>query len=167
MFEDEEYEYYVVSKTHSSKKFVMETGERLDKIWPTYIEIFSNPSRLSQTISYMRANEEFLEKIMTSEIYTGFEDNALEQLAPIKQDAKLVTHVYSRENSFAIKYFSSMKSGFVDDKAAKAYVELLALDTNRMILKSDDVRNNIYEKLVDPVLKGRYTKLRKMYGYEQ
>ena len=144
----------------------METGERLDKIWPTYIEIFSNPSRLSPTVSYMRANEEFLQKIMASEIYTGFEENALEQLALIKQDVKLITHIYSRGSSFAIKYFSSMKLGFVDDKAAKKYVDLLALDTNRMVLKNNDVRNNIYDKLVDPVLKGRYTKLRKMYGYE-
>ena len=52
-------------------------------------------------------------------------------------------------------------------KAAKTYIELISLDKNRELLKSNDVRNNIYDKLVDPVLKGRYTKLRKTYGYEQ
>lgn len=167
LFENEEYEYYVVSKTLFSKKFVMETGIRLEKVWPTYIEIFSNPSRLSQTISYMKANKEFLEKIMISRIYTGFSEAALEQLSSIKQDAELISHVYDQGSSFATKYFASMQAGFVDDKAAKTYIELLALDKNREVLKSNSVRNNIYDKLVDPVLKGRYTKLRKTYGYEQ
>lgn len=167
LFNDEEYEYYVVSKTIFYKRFVMETGVRLEKIWPTYIEIFSNPSRLSQTISYMKANKEFLEKIMTSGIYTGFSEAALEQLSSIKQNAELISHVYDQGCSFATKYFASMQAGFVDDKAAKTYIELISLDKNRDILKSNDVRNNIYDKLVDPALKGRYTKLRKTYGYEQ
>lgn len=167
LFEDEEYEYYVVSKTLFSKRFIMETGERLEKIWPTYIEIFSNPSRLSQTVSYMKANKEFLEKIMKSGIYTGFDDIALEQLSSIKQDEKLIAHVYNQGSAFAIQYFSAMEDGFVDDKAAKAFIDLLGADSNREILKSDAVRNNIYEKLVDPILKGKYTRLRKSHGYEQ
>jgi len=167
LFDAEEYEYYIVSKTQSTKKFIMEEGERLDKIWPTYIEIFSNPSRFSKTVSCMRANEAFLEKIMTSGIYTGFEENALEQLSAIKQDENLITHVYARGSAFAIKYFSLIKAGFVDYEAAKTYVDLLSLDANRPVLKSDAVRNNVYDKLVDPVLKRKYTRLRKSYGYEQ
>lgn len=167
LFEHEEYEYYVVSTTQYSKKFVMETGERLEKIWPTYIEIFTNPSRLSQTVSYMRANEEFLGKVMTSGIYTDFSENAIEQLSSIAQDAQLVEHIFSRGSVFAIKYFTAMKFGFVDDKAAGKYIELLGLESNKQILKSDAVRNNIYDKLVDPVLKRKYTNLRKNNGYEQ
>lgn len=167
LFEHEEYEYYVVSTTQYSKKFVMETGERLEKIWPTYIEIFTNPSRLSQTVSYMRANEEFLKKVMTSGIYTDFSENAIEQLSPIKQDAQLVEHIFTRGSVFATKYFAAMKSGFVDEKAAGKYIELLGLERNKQILKSDVVRNNIYDKLVDPVLKRKYTNLRKNHGYEK
>ena len=167
LFECEEYEYYVVSTTQYSKKFVMETGERLEKIWPTYIEIFTNPSRLLQTVSYMRANEEFLKKVMTSGIYTDFSENALEQLSPIKQDAQLIEHIFSRGSVFATKYFAAMKSGFVDDIAAGKYIELLGLESNKQILKSDAVRNNIYDKLADPVLKRKYTNLRKNNGYEQ
>ena len=60
-----------------------------------------------------------------------------------------------------------MKFGFVDDKAAGKYIELLGLESNKQILKSDAVRNNIYDKLVDPVLKRKYTNLRKNNGYEQ
>ena len=119
LFNDEEYEYYVVSKTIFYKRFVMETGVRLEKIWPTYIEIFSNPSRLSQTISYMKANKEFLEKIMRSSIYTGFSEAALEQLSSINQDAALVSHVYAQGSSFSTKYFASMQAGFVDEKSCK------------------------------------------------
>ena len=167
LFEHEEYEYYVVSTTQYSKKFVMETGERLEKIWPTYIEIFTNPSRLLQTVSYMRANEEFLKKVMTSGIYTDFSENALEQLSPIKQDTQLIEHIFSRGSVFATKYFAAMKSGFVDDIAAGKYIELLGLESNKQILKSDAVRNNIYDKLIDPVLKRKYTNLRKNNGYEQ
>jgi len=43
----------------------------------------------------------------------------------------------------------------------------LGLESNKQILKSDAVRNNIYDKLVDPVLKRKYTNLRKNNGYEQ
>lgn len=167
LFEDEEYEYYVVSKTLSSKKFVMETGDRLEKIWPTYIEIFSNPSRLSQTVSYMRMNVEFLQKIIKSHIYKGFSESALEQLAFVKQDFELVKHVYERGSEFAIKYFSSIKEGFVDYTAAKKYVELLSEESNLPVLRSDVAYENIYDKLVDPGLKRRYTNLRKAYVYKK
>lgn len=109
----------------------------------------------------------FKENHLVSGIYTGFDDIALEQLSSIKQDEKLIAHVYNQGSAFAIQYFSAMEDGFVDDKAAKAFIDLLGADSNREILKSDAVRNNIYEKLVDPILKGKYTRLRKSHGYEQ
>lgn len=61
----------------------------------------------------------------------------------------------------------SMISSKLDDEIMAADFseeELLENAKYRTVLINDLVRNNVYEKLVDPSLKTRYTKLRKSAG---
>lgn len=167
LLEEKEYEYYVVSTTLHAKEFRMESGRRLEELWSTYIDIYSNSSGPTKTRAYMQANKEFLVKVMENEDYRVFPNNVLETLSVIPQSAVLISHIFERGVQFAIKYFSSIKEGFADYKAANTYIELLSKASNEDILVSSTVRDNLYDKLVDPSLKRRYTNLRKAYGFKK
>lgn len=167
MLEEKEYEYYVVSTTLHAKKFHMVQGEMLEELWPTYIDLYSYTSSMSKTRAYMQANKEFLIKIMKNEDYIGFPNNVLETLSVIPQDYLLVAHIFEKGASFAIKYFSCIKEGFVDDKAENVYLDLLAQDSNRTVLISNAVHENVYEQLNNSNLKRKYTNLRKASGFKK
>jgi hypothetical protein len=163
LFEEKEYVYYVVSTTLYTKKFVLKE-ETKELLWPIYIEIFSNPAKYAQTRGYMKENKEFLGKLVETGIYVDFSDAVLEELSSIKQNEKLVDYIFEKGTNFAIKYFSSLKDGFIDYAAAKLFIERVSSVKYKTVLLNDAVRNNIYEKLVDPTLKTKYTKLRKSAG---
>lgn len=163
-FNRAEYVWYVVSNTMFSKKFVIEKDpQKLTQLWPTYIDIFAGRKGFVNTKQYMSLNAEFLKMIVANKEYANFPDEALLKLSQIRQSADLIEEVFSRGDAFAIEYFSSF-DGFLDTPDAKKFVELL--ESHEDVLISDEVKNEAYNKLVDPSLKGRYTRLRKMYGLE-
>lgn len=163
LFEEKEYIYHVVSTTLYAKKFELkeETNELL---WPVYIEIFSNPAKYAQTRGYMKENKDFMEKLVETGIYVDFSDTVLEDLSYARQNEKLVDYVFEKGTNFAIKYFSSLKDGFVDYATAKLFIEKVTSSKYRTVLVNNSVRNSVYEKLVDPSLKTKYTKFRKSAG---
>lgn len=165
MWEEKEYVYYVVSTTCHAKAFVMESSPRREQqVWSTYLEIYSNPSKYLRTSEYMRNNKVFLKEIVENEDYLNFSDAVLETLSSVSQSKNLVNHIFKRGELFAIKYFASIKEGFADKEAARSFINAISLSDNRMALKNDSVRNNVYDKLIDPSLKNRYTRLRKSVG---
>ena len=163
MLEEKEYIYYIVSTTLYAKKFVM-MEDKKELLWPVYVEIYTNPSKYSQTRAYMKYNRDFLDRIIETGIFVDFADSVLETLSLTKQSENLISCIFERSNNFAIKYFSSLELGFTDHGAAKMFVEKLAMDQNKTILINNSVRDNIYDMLVDPALKSKYTKLRKNAG---
>lgn len=163
-FEQKKYEWYIVSNIMYHKKLIMETNEeKLNNLWPIYVDVFLNKTRLSSIRRYMEVNEQFLDEIRKRKSYLDFEDEDLAPLSKISQDALLVQEVFNRSEEFIISYFIDFK-GFKDYKAAKKFIELL--ESHEEVILSDEVKNEAYNKLVDPSLKGRYTRLRKMYGLE-
>ena len=162
LLKEKEYEYYIVSTTLNKKKFTMETDDKFELLWPIYLEMYSDVKKFSKTREYMKENKRFLSKIRDREVYKDFSEEILETLTFIRQDESLISYVFSRSDAFAIKYFYSLKAGFVNRDAAKVFLK--HLETNMAVLKSDSVRYVIYDMLVDPGLKSQYTKLRKNCG---
>lgn len=154
------YIHYVVSTTLSEKKFEMEIGERLELMWNTYIEIL-NSSSLSNTKSIMLESRPFLEEIRKRGCYNELNDEVFISLNLIQQDEGLLNEIFFRGESYAIRYLSSV-NGFSNLESACKFLKLL--ENNTSVLQSDDVRENVYDKLVDPVLKRKYTRLRKLHG---
>lgn len=163
-FDQKKYEWYVVSNIMYHKKLIMETDEeKLNNLWPVYVDVYLNKTRLSSMRRYMEVNEQFLEEIRKRKSYLDFEDEALAPLSKISQDVSLVENVFNRSEEFVISYFMEFK-GFIDYKAAKKFIELL--ESHKDVIISNEVKKEAYDKLVDPSLKRRYTLLRKMYGLE-
>ncbi|MBE6915999.1 MAG: hypothetical protein E7471_05125 [Ruminococcaceae bacterium] len=165
LFEEKEYIYYVVSTTLYGKKFELHK-EKSEELWTAYIEIFAEPTKYSNTRGYMKQNKEFLELIVTRSGYIGFPTTALESLSAVAQSENLINHIFAQGKEFVLKYFAEMNGGFINYDAAKAFINNIALAENRDVLGNDAVRENIYDKLVDPGLKTKYTKLRKSVGCE-
>ena len=54
--------------------------------------------------------------------------------------------------------------GFANASAARTFVECIGQASNKNVAKNDSVRDKVYDMLISPQLKGRYTKARKLYG---
>lgn len=160
-FDQKNYEWYVVSKIMYHNKFTLEKEDVLNIIWPVYIDIYLEKTRLASIRRYMEVNEEFLEEIQKRKNYADFQDEDLAPLSKILQDELLVQEIFSRDNDFIISYFANFK-GFKDHAAAKKFIELL--ESHETVIYSDEVKTEVYDKLIDPSLKGRYTRLRNMYN---
>lgn len=162
-YRDKKYIYYVVSKANYHKRFNMDSGDRFDVLWPVYVEIFSE-NNFTNTCSYMSKNYDFLRLIMKRKEYEGLSEDVRMNLAKVYQDSDSILNVLEYGTNFAIEYFSSIE-GFVDYNAANTFVNIV--EKNTQILASDEVYENVYEKLVNAPLKSRYTKLRKKNGYKK
>ena len=62
-----------------------------------------------------------------------------------------------RGEEISIDYLATT-NGFIDRNAAVACLDLI--EENLVLLAADGPYNNIHDKLVDPKLKGRYTRMR-------
>lgn len=161
LFEAKKYTEYVVCKTLKLQKFEIETGDNEKLLWPIYLEIFGK-SNFSRTRAYMAANQEFLAKIMKDESFVGMNDEAVMCLAAMPQTSSCILDVFNRGYTFALEYFTKI-NGFVDKAAATSFVEFI--ETSQDLLKSDELYEHVHEKLVNGVLKGKYTRARTKHGY--
>ena len=166
LLEQKELLYYVISTTLYNKKFIMVQEDSIAELWPTYMELYNNPNNYSQTFAYMKENKDFLKTIISKEAYLEFSDASLETLVNVEQDEKIISHLFSKGKDFVVKYFSLLKAGFENYDSAKMFVEKISLSENINVAKNTNVRDNIYDKLVDPALKSKYTRIRKLYGLE-
>lgn len=162
-YKDKKLVRYVVSKTTYHKQFNMDSGERFDTLWPVYVEIFSK-NKYTNTCSYMSNNHDFLRLIIKNKEYEGLSEELRIILAKVYQDSNSILNILEYGTKFAIEYFSVIK-GFIDYNAANTFVNIV--EKNSQILASNEVYENVYEKLVSPPLKSRYTKLRKKSGYKK
>jgi len=156
-FNNKKYTQYVVSKTISNGFFELEEDTKGEILWPVYVEIFKK-QQYSRTCNYMKNNLFFLEKIQTLRLYEGVSEDARLQLVGVLQDAKSLENVLTYGEDFALKYYSKIR-GFKDYEAAKMFVDIVV--DNKKLLLSQEVYDNTYEKLVNGVLKGKYTRNRK------
>lgn len=156
-YRDKKFVHYVVSKSNYHKRFVMDSGERFEILWPVYVDIFSK-NNFTNTCSYMSNNHDFLRMIIKRKSYEGLSEDVRMRLTKVYQDSDSIKNTLEYGTKFAIAYFSVM-DGFVDYDAANTFVNIV--EENPQILASDAVYDNAYEKLWNAPLKSRYTKLRK------
>ena len=159
-FQAKKYFWYATSKIQWEKNFVMESGERGELLWRTYLDIFGKPrdqswDDIKQT---MRKNEAFLHKIMETKSYKSFDDESRMGLAGILQDMDSIAEVIGRGTQFALRYFCKI-GGFRDREAANTFVELISKDS--VLLASEELYEHTHGCLVNGVLKGKYTNRRK------
>lgn len=160
-YKDKKYTYYVVSKIVFHKRFTLDIGDRLEELWPIYIDVLGKKN-FASIHQYMVSNQSFLSMIIKRKAYGEFTEEMMMYLTPLYQDSDSLKQALEYGAKFAIKYFSVIE-GFVDYDAANTFVDIV--EQNNQILASDDVYNNTYEKLWNAPLKSRYTKLRKKNGY--
>ena len=162
-YKDKKYTYYVVSKIVFHKKFILDIGDRLEILWPVYIEVLGK-TNFASIHHYMVNNHSFLSMIIKRKAYDEFTEEMMMYLTPLYQDSDSLKKALEYGVKFAIKFFSAIE-GFVDYNAANTFIDIV--EKNAQILASDEVYENVYEKLVNPPLKSRYTKLRKKNGYKK
>ena len=96
--------------------------------------------------------------------YTDMVDENRLQLCGILQDEASVREVFGRGADFALRYFLQV-GGFQDHDAAASFVHLVK--RTPQLLASDELYQHTHDMLVDPMLKGSYTRARKKGDYQQ
>ena len=164
LFEEKRYSKYVASKVLSDgRRFVPEEGERGEILWSTYLSIFKH-SEWEWLRKIMTKNDDFLKRIMHDGSYTDMADENRLQLCGILQDEASVREVFGRGADFALRYFLQV-GGFQDHDAAASFVHLVK--RTPQLLASDELYQHTHDMLVDPMLKGSYTRARKKGDYQQ
>lgn len=159
-FQAKKYFWYATSKIQWENKFVMEEGERGELLWRTYLDIFGKQrdeswNSIKRT---MRKNTAFLYKVMETEAYKNFDEESRMGLTGILQSAASISEAFGRGAEFALRYCREI-SGFQNWDAANTFVELVSKDP--ALLASEELYEHIHGRLVDGVLKGKYTNRRK------
>lgn len=164
LFEEKRYTFYVASKVlGDGRRFVPEEGERGEILWSTYLSIFKH-SEWVWLREIMTKNQDFLRRIMREGSYTDMVDENRLQLCGILQDEASVREVFGRGADFALRYFLQV-GGFQDHDAAASFVHLVK--RTPQLLASDELYQHTHDMLVDPMLKGSYTRARKKGDYQQ
>lgn len=164
LFEEKRYTSYVSSKAlNDGSRFVPEEGERGEILWSTYLSIFKH-SEWKWLREIMTENHDFLRRVMQEGSYTDMADENRLQLCGILQDEASVREVFGRGADFALRYFLQV-GGFQDHDAAASFVHLVK--RTPQLLASDELYQHTHDKLVDPMLKGSYTRARKKGDYQQ
>lgn len=156
LFKRGEYKTYVVASTLYMQKFVEETNKELEGV---YVEIFNN-NQYKNTIKYMKANESFMQRIVSARCYERIDDiDEMSNYSAAKQDKNILEYVFkSFPVEEQIEYLSQITIGF-ENREAACYVVERIINTEQL-LKSEDVYEAVYNHLIDPGLKGKYTKRR-------
>lgn len=158
LFEEKRYTRYVASKVLSDgSHFVPEEGERGIILWPTYLSVFKHTG-WEWLREVMTENQDFLRRVMQEGSYTDMADENRLQLCGILQDEASVREVFGRGADFALRYFLQV-GGFQDHDAAASFVHLVK--RTPQLLASNELYQHTHDMLVDPVLKGSYTRARK------
>lgn len=161
LFSTKNYKHYVICKTLYHNRFILDKIEYRENLWETYMEIFSGINH-PKTRVHMDNNHEFLKLVMEKKDYSNLSNERRVVLCRIHQDADSVREVVSRGDVFAIDYYQKI-AGFTNEVAAEAFVSIM--EDNPALLRSQEVYDYCYEKLVSSVLKAKYTRLRKKHGY--
>lgn len=153
LFQDGKYKRYITATTKRMGQFIMDRDDRLEKLWPVYVEIFIS-SGYENTRNHMCNNLDFLNELMQREAFISMPEQSRMALTKVNQSAQSIRDVLTYGETFAIKYFSSME-GFANKEAAIAFLD--AIESSSVLLATDSIYDNTHDKLVDPRLKARYT----------
>ena len=157
LYEKKYYKVYVSSKTQELNQFVVEY-DKIDTLWSTYMSIFKSIDGYSLTRSYMYKNIEFLKLIQNRNAYKELPEVSRLALANIPQDEKTLLDVLNYTDEFVIKYFSAIV-GFSSKDAAQTFVQIM--QNHQKYAQKKSIYDNVYDKLGNAQLKGKYTKLYK------
>lgn len=156
LFRSKQYECYVVSKTLFDHRFTLELKEKGDFLWAVYTKIFKE-NKYKTTIKHMCDNPEFLQMMMDRKEYQDMDEEARINLASIYQDAASLLDVMEYGDDFALRYYLQM-AGFKDEDAATTFVNIL--EGSQHLLSSQELYDYAHDKLINGVLKARYTRSR-------
>lgn len=150
------YYHYICGKTQHYQRFIFEK-DKLSTLNTVYTNIFLSPeSSYPVTKPYMAENSEFVEHLIEQKAYAGLSEYNRKMFANALQSVESLKDLFDNyDSTFIITYLSKIK-GFKNKGAAEYYVFMMK--RHKDIAASDVVYNNNYEKLVDFVLKGKYTR---------
>lgn len=155
------YKHYILSKTLYHDKFTLDGPAHRENLWETYLEIFSD-SDYPKTRGHMENNHEFLKLIMERKAYTELSNERRSVLAKIYQDADSLQEAVNRGEMFAIDYYQRI-AGFADEAAAEKFISIIEGSPN--LLQAQAIYDHCYDKLVNGILKAKYTRMRKKHSY--
>ena len=161
LYRAKQYKHYVVCKSLFHKRFELDTSERINVLWETYMEIFSGSSH-RETRELMDGNYELIKMIMDKRDYTSLSNERRTILARIYQDSDCLQEAANRGESFATGYYQKI-AGFVDEAAAETFISIVEHKPN--LLRSQAIYDNCYEKILSSNLKAKYTRIRRKSGY--
>ena len=155
LWESKEYKKYVSSKTALEKCFTIE-DDKIDILWPHYIEIFNSDS-YTRTCEYMADNDDFMQRVNGQKAYIDAGDSII-NYAPGKQSSDLMDYVISNyDEEFQVKYFRIIKNGFAGEEAAHRFCEIAK--ENRYIGEDEGVYRAVSGKLLNRGLEGWLTRI--------
>lgn len=107
------------------------------------------------TIGYMIKNIDFIRQLFEEKVYLEVEKERLLAFNKILQTKDIIIYIFGKDEETITEYFSNT-IGFADKNAASTFVD--EIEKQSKLLVSRKIYNNIHDKLVDPVLKGKYTR---------
>lgn len=155
LYKKKYYKKYVCSITQEKGLFVIEY-EKLENLWEAYLGIFKSSSLYGFTRSLMYKNEEFLKIIQNRQLYKELPEESQMAIASIPQDEGTLINILSYSDDFVVKYFSHI-AGFTSKNAANTFINIM--ETHQKYAQRKEIYDNVYPKLENPQLKGRYTKI--------
>ena len=153
LYDQKEYITYVISVTLGKRKFEIEENRR-NILWNTYKKIFVG-GIYKNTIGYMIKNIDFIRQLFEEKVYLEVEKERLLAFNKILQTKDIIIYIFGKDEETITEYFSNT-IGFADKNAASTFVD--EIEKQSKLLVSRKIYNNIHDKLVDPVLKGKYTR---------
>lgn len=164
LFDNEIYNWYVASGVLYEKLFVYETDKK-EVLWDTYESLFIS-EKVSTIATYMQQNKDFMTDIMLDKAYfqvKNREDAVRMRFTNTLQTKECLVDLNKRYSERFIEEYLSQIYGFVDRDAALYFIDMV--ERSPYLLASNKVFKNTYEKLVDGVLKRKYTSIRRQAGH--
>lgn len=157
-YEEADYKKYVSSKILEKGIFEIEHDKK-DVLWPSYLFILGS-EYYGSVKEAIAQNHDFLKQAMAEKAYKGMREENRKYFAKVYQDADCLADAVEYGEDFLRDYLSRI-AGFQNEAAAKEFFEILEFAP--ALTASDAIYENVHPKLVSPVLKGKYTRMRKQY----
>ena len=153
LLKEKRYKSYLYSVTIKNKYFTMPENQELILAAE---EIFI-ANRWDNMIRKMCSNNIFMNRMIEKEIYKD-EPTTRMRFATMNQNSEMIRDLFLKCNEEEIISYLCKINGFKDYEAAKDYVEII--EKKPKVLLNQNVYDHTHHLLIDPYLKGRYTKAR-------
>ena len=158
LFTRKRYTTYVCSHVGKANEFIIE-HERIDVLWPVYVKIARCAKDYAWTRKIMFRNEGFLKLLQERKEYENMPEENRMAMSVIPQDAGSLQNVLTYGESFVLDYYTRM-NGFQSKEAAEQFLVIMEEHTN--YAQNQAIYEHVHPKLIDAVMKRRYTKLYRM-----